>query len=218
MSPNLVVLHLVTRKKMFEHLRLVLFSLFLMVVSVGMQALFFGRSHDGQVEISSIERMFQEMADNSARGTVPSRTYRLTESELNAYFEQKVQEQLQPGLEKVLARLSDDTLIIILQVDMDELSVEKKSPSSALLLTLLRGKQTFEVEGNLRAKDGMGQYNIRRANLNGVLIPSEMVTGLLSALGRKYYPLFDLSQPFHMPYGIQTIKIQVGQATIETGS
>ena len=203
---------------MFEQLRLTLFSFFLMLVSLGMQGLFFGKSHDGRVEISSIERMFQEMAENSARGTVLGRTYRLTESELNAYLEKKVQEKRQPGLEKVSARLSDDTLVIILQVDMDELSVEEKSPSSALLLTLLRGKQTFEVEGSLRAKDGMGQYNVRRANLNGVSIPPEMVTGLLSALGRKYYPLFDPSQPFHMPYGIQIIKIQVGQAIIETGS
>ena len=170
-----------------------------------------------QLAAARVEQVFQEIANNSEVGEVPSRTYHLTEADLNAFLLQRLSEQPQAGVDSVSLRLSQGKLVALVQVDMDKLQVETDL-TTKLFLALLNGKQNLELEGQLQVENGRGQYTLQRTELNDTEVPPAVVSAVLSALGRRHNPPFDPTKPFDLPYGIQAVDIQVGLAVIQTGS
>ena len=170
-----------------------------------------------QLAAARVEQVFHEIENNAASGEVPSRIYHLIEADLNAFLQQKLSEQPQPGVDSVSLRLAQGKLVALVQMDMDKLQVETDF-TTKLFLALLSGKQTLELEGQLQVENGRGQYTLQRTEVNGDEVPASVVSAVLSALGQRHDPPFDPTEPFEMPWGIQAVDIQVGQAAIQTGS
>lgn len=164
-----------------------------------------------------VERVLEELEENYSSGRVPSRSYILTEPEINAYLEVELRRQERKEVETFLVQLKTAVLVSFLTVNMDEIEVKGDSMTLHLFKALLKGRAHLEVEGELSAENGKGAYSVRSARLNDLPVPASLVNLILSAVGKRQDPPFDPTQPFDLPYGIESIRIEPGKATIVTG-
>ncbi|MDA2937871.1 hypothetical protein MYX75_06370 [Acidobacteria bacterium AH-259-A15] len=164
-----------------------------------------------------MERVVRELQDYYAKGSVRARTYQLTEAELNAYLLAQLQLRDRKEVENIAVRLKDGGFITFVEVNMDELDLETDFLTASLFAALLSGRHTLELEGTLQTENGMGTYRVEQARLDGLPVPAPLVSSILSSLGQKQDPPFDPTQPFPLPYGIQSVTLQSGKLTIKTG-
>ena len=112
--------------------------------------------------------------------------------------------------------MGDGSFITFLTIDFDQVEVKGDSMSAQLFKIFLRGKQTIEVEGRLKTEKGRGTYQVERATLNGMPLPASLVNAILSTVGRRQDPPFDPTEPFDLPYGVQTIEVQEQKTILKT--
>jgi hypothetical protein len=167
--------------------------------------------------VAKVTRILEELRENDEQGTVPNKTYQVTEEELNAYLSAKLHQQHQKAVESIALLLKEGTFLTRVEVNVDELQFPVDDVTTGYLRLLLKGIQTLEIEGTLEAEKGMATYRVQEARLSGIPIPARLVNNLLSSLGKKNDPPFDPSQPFEMPYGIQSFTFQPGNVMMETG-
>ena len=167
--------------------------------------------------VAKVTGILEELRKNDEQGTVPNRTYQVTEEELNAYLSAQLHQQHQKAVESIVLLLKEGTFLTRVEVNVDELQFPVDDVTTAYLRLLLKGIQTLEIEGKLEAENGLATYRVQEARLSGIPIPARLVNNLLSSLGKKNDPPFDPTQPFEMPYGIQSFTFQPGKVMMETG-
>ncbi len=167
--------------------------------------------------VAKVTRLLEELRDNDEQGTVPNRTYELSEEELNAYLSAQLYRQDQKAVESIVLLLKEGTFLTRVEVNVDELQFQGDDVTTGYLRLLLKGIQTLEIEGKLEAENGLATYRVQEARLSGIPVPARLVNNLLSSLGKKNDPPFDPTQPFKMPYGIQSFTFQPGKVMMETG-
>ena len=166
--------------------------------------------------VEKVTRMLEELEHNDKAGTVESRTYELTEAELNAYLMAQLRQQGQQAVESLSVTLKEGTFLTSIEVDTDQLELEGDPLTLGLLRLLLRGKQTLEIEGALEAENGMGTYLVHEARLGGFPIPADLVNTLLSSVAQKQNPPFDPTEPFPMPFSIESVTFHPGRVILRT--
>ncbi len=167
--------------------------------------------------VAKVTRILEELRENDEQGTVPNKTYQVTEEELNAYLSAKLHQGHQKAVESIALLLKEGTFLTRVEVNVDELQFPVDDVMTGYLKLLLKGIQTLEIEGTLEAEKGLATYRVQEARLSGIPIPARLVNNLLSSLGKKNNPPFDPTQPFEMPYGIQSFAFQPGNVMMETG-
>ncbi len=195
--------------------RATILGLFLIVGWPGLSRPQGGQASDPGV--AKVTRILEELRENDERDTVPNRTYQVTEEELNAYLSVQLDQQHQKAVESIALLLKEGTFLTRVEVNVDELQFPVDDVTTAYLRLLLKGIQTLEIEGKLEAENGLATYRVQEARLSGIPIPARLVNNLLSSLGKKNDPPFDPTQPFEMPYGIQSFTFQPGKVMMETG-
>ena len=120
-------------------------------------------------------------------------------------------------MESIALLLKEGTFLTRVEVNVDEIEFPVDDVTTGYLRLLLKGIQTLEIEGTLEAENGMATYRVQEARLSGIPIPARLVNNLLSSLAKKNDPPFDPSQPFEMPYGIQSFTFQPGTVIMRTG-
>ncbi|MCH8319854.1 MAG: hypothetical protein IH790_02710 [Acidobacteria bacterium] len=168
--------------------------------------------------VAKVTRILEELRENDEQGTVPNKTYQVTEEELNAYLSAQLHQQHQKAVESIVLLLKEGTFLTRVEVNVDEIEFPVDDVTTGYLRLLLKGIQTLEIEGTLEAENGMATYRVQEARLSGIPIPARLVNNLLSSLGKKNDPPFDPTQPFEMPYGIQSFTFQPGNVIMETGA
>jgi len=168
--------------------------------------------------VAKVTGILEELRKNDEQGTVPNRTYQVTEEELNAYLSAQLHQQHQKAVESIVLLLKEGTFLTRVEVNVDELPLQGDDVTIGYLMLLLKGIQTLEIEGKLETENGLATYRVQEARLSGIPIPARLVNNLLSSLGKKNHPPFDPTQPFKMPYGIQSFTFQPGTVIMETGA
>ncbi|MGH9338826.1 MAG: hypothetical protein ACRD1R_04365 [Acidobacteriota bacterium] len=166
--------------------------------------------------VEKVEQLLYELEVNGGNGSRAGKTYLLTQPDLNAFLAARLREEDRKGVEDIKVELRDGSFITRVLLNMDELEVEGNSMALGLFQALLSGKQNLEVEGELTARDGKGSYRVLSARMNNISVPATLVNTLLSTAGKNQEPPFDPTEPFEMPYGIKTVKVQTGRVTIST--
>ena len=178
------------------------------------------RPQVGQVSdpgVAKVTRILEELRENDEQDTVSNRTYQVSEEELNAYLSAQLLQQHQKAVESIAMLLKEGTFLTRVEVNVDELQFPEDDVTTGYLRLLLKGIQTLEIEGKLEAENGLATYRVQEARLSGITLPALLVNNLLSSLGKKNDPPFDPTQPFEMPYGIQSFTFQPGKVIMVTG-
>ncbi len=166
--------------------------------------------------VEKVTRLLEELKDNHKAGTSESMTYELTEAELNAYLTAQLRQQGQQAVESLSVTLKEGTFLTSIEVDTDQLELKGDALTLGFLRLLLQGKQTLEIEGTLEAENGIGTYLVQEARLSGFPLPANLVNDLLSSVGQKQNPPFDPTQPFPMPFSIESVTFHPGRANVRT--
>lgn len=174
-----------------------------------------GRLSDLRAE--KVQRVLEEMEARHREGKVPTKSYLLSEEEINAYLEVKLRERERKEVEAFTVRLKQQSFVAVMKINMDEVQLKADSMTVQLFKALLSGHPTLEVEGRLQVKNGKGTYSVERARLNDIPVPAPLVNLILSAVGKKQNPPFDPTEPFEMPYGITSVDTAPGRVVIRTG-
>ena len=170
-------------------------------------------------DVDRVAQVLFQIVSDARQGNREVRAHDLEEDDLNAFLEEQLALQAPDGLEKISVRLqAENTLITWLTVDMDQIDLGESSLTAVLMRSLFSGEQTLEVEGQLEARNGQGEYTAQRAKLNGMPVPLALLNTLLKTLGDRVEPPFDATRPFPLPYGIDSIQIKARQATLKTGN
>ena len=186
------------------------------LIGMGLAA---GSSHPVQVHNSGAERVRQileELSANSEKGHPASRTYQLSQAEINAYLLDELRQQEDSAIESVSIILKEGGFLTIIGIDPDRLQLGETAMTGDLLGLLFEGKQTLEIEGQLNVNQGNGIYQVQRVRFQGVILPIVLIDQILTSLGQSQDPPLDLISSFPMPYGIRSVIVSPGQVVIET--
>ena len=167
--------------------------------------------------VARVEEVLKDLQENEKSEKPQSKTYTLAESDLNAYFEAQLEKNEYKGVDALAVRLKQHSnLVTTLDINMDELDLGQQDFSVLLFLQVAGSHPKVEIAGEFIVEDGVGTYRAKTMLFNGVTVPPAFVQTVLTSVGRSYESPFDPSQPFEMPYRIKTVKIEVGQVTIQT--
>lgn len=163
-----------------------------------------------------VRRVLEELHANAQEGHPPPRTYRLFQAEINAYLLDQLRLQEESAVENISILLRDDGFVTIISIDPDRLQLGENTATGRLLGTLLQGKLTLEIEGQISVSNRSGQFQIQQTRFSGMELPIALVNEILISLGQSQDPPFDPTSSFPMPFGIQSIVVSGGQVVIET--
>ncbi len=166
--------------------------------------------------VEKVQRVVDALEASHVSGRVLTRTYQLTEEDLNAYLASQLYQQQRKDIENLSVCLKESAFVTHLIINMDKVEFKGDSITANLFKALLSGRQRLEVEGELVAEEGVGMYRILKAIINDVPVPAPLVNAIFSAVARKQDPPFDPTKPFDLPFGIKTVKVQPGEVVITT--
>lgn len=165
---------------------------------------------EAAADADKVRRVFYELENNPGANL----RLELEEADLNAFLAEQLIENPQDGVEQLTVQLKPGSFITQLKVDMDKIEMQDDSLSATLFRNLLQGVQDVMLEGVLDVQNGIGRYSTQKASLNDVPLPASLVDSLLQSLGKKQEPPFDPTEPFSMPYDIQSVEFLAGKVVI----
>ncbi len=164
-----------------------------------------------------VEDVLTELETREKANHRESRTYVLAEPDMNAYLASEIAKRERKDVERLVVKMNDQNRFVTsLTVNLDKVDVKTDSMTGAIFRAFLRGTQTIELDGKLTTEKGKGTYEVQSASMNGVPLPSTLVNAIISAVGKQQDPPFDPTEPFDLPYKIQTIEVSSGKTTIKT--
>ncbi len=164
-----------------------------------------------------VESVLTELESREKENDRQSRTYVLVETDMNAYLASEIAKRERKDVEHLSVKMNDENrFITLLTVNLDKVDIKADGMTKTLFRTFLRGTQTIEMDGKLTTDKGKGTYEVQSATMNGVPLPATLVNAIISAVGKQQDPPFDPTEPFDLPYKIQTIVVSSGKTTIKT--
>ena len=157
-----------------------------------------------------------QIVDHAAREVETPQTVVLTEREVNAYLRFQGASLLPLGVQD--AHLTLETRGGIggrAVVDLDAVS---QSRERGLFdpLAYLGGTLEVTAQGSLEAADGVGQIAVQSVSVGGVPVPQMVLEELVRHYSRSetHPDGIDLAEPFALPYRIDQVTIDVGEAVV----
>jgi len=164
-----------------------------------------------------VETVFAELESREKANDRQARTYVLAESDLNAYLASEIRKRERKDVEHLSVKMKDENRFLTsLTVNLDQVDIKTDSMTRKLFRALLRGTQTIEMDGKLTTDKGKGTYEVESATMNGLPLPATLVNEIIAAVGKQQDPPFDPTEPFELPYKIQSITVSSGKTTIKT--
>jgi hypothetical protein len=166
-------------------------------------------------------RMKTKLTAIAERGSTPPKTGQppltttFTDRELNAYFKIDGPDVLPPGLENPQVTIEDASRVrgrAILDLDV---VLKTRERSMFDPLAWLTGKTEITTVGLVRGAGGKGTVQIEGVTLGGITVPITLLQQIVNYYTRtpERPAGIDITKPFDLPAGIQSITSRRGQAT-----
>lgn len=169
----------------------------------------------------------------SAQSDVSQKTAKVLQAKIDAIraaetsgnHDRKTIEVSEPELESyVLYELRDDIPARIESLDVQltagavaadtKMTFGQGATGSTLVDLLIAGTHTFFFKGKLAASSKQGKFDLEEVKVDGIPVPNILVETLIAKYVKPKYPEVDLGEPFPMPWGIHSLVITPGKATI----
>jgi hypothetical protein len=133
----------------------------------------------------------------------------ISESELESYVMVYLRKDIPIQIESVRVHLTPG----VIAADT-RLTIPPGTTGNTLVDALVTGTHNMQVSGKLTAAKGEGKFDLQTVAVDGIPVPSILVDALIKKYAKPKYPDVDLKEPFDLPYGIQSIDIGQGKATL----
>jgi len=142
-------------------------------------------------------------------GERPPQQLEVTEAELESYILFNLQPDIPAHLETVDIQLAPGNV----GADV-KLTFPPNATGNVAVDAILGGTHTMFVKGKLTAEGRQGRFTLEETRVDGIPVPTILIEGLLSRYVKPRYPEVDLSETFVLPWGIRSIAIGNGSASI----
>ena len=133
----------------------------------------------------------------------------ITEAELESYVMVYLRKDIPIQIESVRAHLTPG----VVAADT-RLTIPAGTTGNTLVDALVTGTHNLLISGKLTAAKGEGKFDLQSLSVDGIPVPSILIDALLRKYAKPKYPDVDLKEPFDLPWGIQSIDIGQGKATV----
>jgi hypothetical protein len=141
----------------------------------------------------------------------------VTETELNSWFTYSAKPLLPAGVsDPRITMIGNGKVTGQAIVDLDAIAKKKASGGTFDIWNLVGGKVPVNVAGTLRTKDGVGSFDLERADVSGLPLPKSFLQEVVSYYSRTAdHPQgVKIDDPFALPASIRQIDVGAGQAVI----
>jgi hypothetical protein len=139
-----------------------------------------------------------------------TKTTQFTEDEVNSYLALDLKPKYHACLESLVMSFGENTLQGVAEIDFDRLGSSSKGILSKLIRLMFSGKHRLTASGQLESKNGKANFRLEKAQFDDSTLPSFLVEGIITAVGRKQKPPFDPLKPSEMPYKINKVDVHPG--------
>jgi hypothetical protein len=184
------------------------------IVSSGVLAADVSRS---RADADEMLRKVAVIATHGLASQPRARRTTVTESELNSFLEYHMRSEIPPAvIEPAVTIEESGRLRGRALVDLDEIKKAYAGDPRLGMLGLVSGRVPVEAAGTLRVTNGVGQFTLEQALVNGVPVPTAALRQVVSYYSRspEYPDGIDLEAPFQLPVKIRQIETLRGQAVI----
>jgi hypothetical protein len=180
---------------------------------IGMQ------SSDPKTEISKaaadscdakIRHLETYAATSIPAANVGKRATRLSENELNSYFDLVLRPQYHPCLKSLRFKISEVRVQAFASIDFDRLEMKNAQFLTGLIRRMLSGVHSMTVMGGIISGNGKANFSLDEARFDSLTLPNLLISEIISAVGRKQTPPLDPMQPSTLPYQIQKVDLHSG--------
>src|SRR5262245_37659514 len=95
-----------------------------------------------------------------------------------------------------------------------QLTFNSNSTGNPMVDALVGGTHNLFVKGKLSGHDSRGKFDLEEIKGDGIPVPRVLIQTLFDKYVKPKYPDADLKKPFELPWGIRSIDVQTGKATI----
>ena len=168
-------------------------------------------------QANSLARKIDAVNDNAAAKLPGPKRTPITEPEVNSYLAFNLKEKIPRGLTQPQIRMvGNGQLVGQVFVDMDDVRRGRSSGGIVDPFNYISGQVPLTVRGVLTTWNGKGQFQLTRAEMNGVPLPKTIVQELVSFFFRTAdNPKgLNLDEPFNLPAKIREITVNPAESVV----
>ena len=155
------------------------------------------------------EKIDAIQAAEVARGRESTQTVEVSEVELESYVLYSMRDVIPAKVDSIDVQLTPG----VVAADT-KLTFPSDSTGNPFVDVVVAGTHTFYLKGKLAASDKRGRFELQEVKVDGIPVPLVLIETLVDKYVKPKYPEVDLKEPFPMPWGMESLSITTGKATI----
>jgi hypothetical protein len=148
-------------------------------------------------------------AAEKAKNRQGTETIEVSEVELESYVLYSMRDLIPAKVDSIDVQLTPGTVAAD-----TKLTFPSDSTGNPVLDLVIAGTHTLYVKGKLAATEGRGRFELQEVKVDGIPVPLVLIETLVDKHVKPMYPQVDLKEPFPMPWGMESLSIGTGKATI----
>jgi hypothetical protein len=147
--------------------------------------------------------------DSAADPNASSISIELSDSELESYVLFALKEDIPAQIDLIDVQLGQGSIASDAQ-----LTFNASNSGNPISHALFGGTHNMFLKGKLAGENGRGKFELEEVRVDGIPVPNILVQTLFGQYVKPKYPEADLSEPFDLPWGIESLTIVPGKATV----
>jgi hypothetical protein len=148
-------------------------------------------------------------AENNPKHKRGSSRVQVSETELESYLLYSLKEDIPAPVDTADVQLSVDTVALDTQI-----TFSSNATGNPVVDALVGGTHNLFLKGKLVSQARRGKFDLLEVRVDSIPVPNVLIQTLMKRYVQPKYPEVDLNEPFDMPWGIESLKLEQGKATV----
>jgi hypothetical protein len=148
-------------------------------------------------------------AENDPKHKRGSSRVEVSETELESYLLYSLKEDIPAQIDSADVQLAPDTVSLDTQI-----TFTSNATGNPVVDALVGGTHNLFVKGKLVGQEARGKFDLLEVRVDGIPVPNVLIQSLIKRYVKPKYPDVDLNEPFDLPWGIESLKLEQRKATV----
>jgi hypothetical protein len=148
-------------------------------------------------------------ASHDPRHNPGSKRVELSEAELESYLLYSLKDDIPAQIDSAQIQLGTDTISLDTQI-----TFVSNATGNPVVDALVGGTHNLFLKGKLVGQQSRGKFDFQQIKVDSIPVPNILIQTLLKKYVKPRYPEADLNEAFDLPWGIQSLKLEPGKATV----
>ncbi len=133
----------------------------------------------------------------------------LLETELESYVLFALREDIPAQVDSIDVQLDEGSI-----ASDTQLTFNSSGTGNPIADALFGGTHNLFLKGRLAGENGRGKFDLEEVRVDGIPVPNILIQTVFAQFVTPRYPDADLKEPFDLPWGIESLAIVPGKATV----